>query len=613
MCFPRHLEGLLMTKAELTRMYIEFFRQKGHAVIQGSSLIPENDSTILYTPAGMQPLVPFLLGESHPAGRRLVDIQKCIRTGDIDEVGDHTHLTYFEMLGNWSLGDYFKKEAITWSFEFLTSSKWLGFSPDQLHVTVFGGDEHAPADEEAAEIWKEVGLPPERIYFFGREDNWWGPTGRTGPCGPDTEMFIDTGTDPCSPECRPGCGCGKYFEIWNDVFMQYRKTEDGSFVPLELRSVDTGMGVERTVAMMNGCDSIFGIPLFQPLFGRISKLAGLGDSPDEEASRSLKIIADHIRTATHILGDDQGVPPSNLDRGYVLRRLVRLAIRHARKLGINEPFTADLAQLVIEGESDVHEELARNRAFVLEEIAAEEERFGQTLQSGLREFSKLLPNLLKNPRKIIPGRVAFKLYDTYGFPLDLTQDMLEFTAELARENGMTIDMPGYTKAFDKHRELSRQSTAGKFSGGLADNSEMVTKLHTATHLLHKALKQVLGDHVEQKGSNITDQRLRFDFSHPAKMTEEERTAVTDMVNRIIEADMEITVEEMLLEQAQELGAIGLFRSKYGDMVKVYRIGDFSIEICGGPHMERTGTLGRFRIVKEKSSSSGVRRIRAVLE
>jgi len=587
-------------------MYLEFFRGKGHAVIQGASLIPENDSTILYTPAGMQPLVPFLLGERHPAGRRLTDFQKCIRTGDIAEVGDASHLTYFEMLGNWSLGDYFKREAITWSFEFLTSRQWLGFRPDQLHVTVFAGDDLVPPDDEAAAIWEEVGIPSDRIHFLGREDNWWGPTGRTGPCGPDTEMFIDIGKPACSPGCAPGCHCGRFFEIWNDVFMQYRRTEDGTFVPLEQKNVDTGMGVERTVAMINGRASVFGVSEFEPLFAHVMKLAGLTEDPAGDALRSLRIVTDHVRTATHILGDDQGVPPSNLDRGYVLRRLIRLAVRHGRKLGISEPFTAGLAGIVLENESPVHPELARNRRFVLDELAAEEERFGQTLQSGLREFDKLLPNLLKNPQKIIPGRVAFMLYDTCGFPV-------EFTAELAGEQGMTVDMDGYTAAFEKHRELSRQGGDRKFRGGLADHSDMVTRLHTATHLLHKALRTVLGEHVEQKGSNITDERLRFDFSHPDPMTPEQIAEVERIVNDAISSDMPVTCAEMLLEKALEAGAVGLFRSKYGDMVKVYSVGDFSCEVCGGPHVERTGLLGRFTIQKEMSSSRGVRRIRAVLE
>ncbi len=595
-----------MTAEELRHLYFDFFIERNHTLIQGASLIPSEDSTILYTPAGMQPLVPYLLGEKHPAGNRLVDVQKCIRTGDIEEVGDSSHLTFFEMLGNWSLGDYFKREAITWSFEFLTSGKWLGFKPQQLHVTVFAGDEQIPPDEEAAALWEEVGISRDRIYFLGRDDNWWGPTGNTGPCGPDTEIFIDTGLPPCTPACRPGCGCGKYFEIWNDVFMEYRRTADGQYVPLEQKNVDTGMGVARTVAMMNGCSTIYDIPQFGPLFGFLKKLSGLGPSPDHQAQRSLRIISDHIRTATHILGDDQGIPPSNLDRGYVLRRLIRLAIRHGRKLGIDEPFTHRLAELVIDVESSVHEELARNRKFILEELSMEESRFEKTLQSGLREFEKILPNLMKNPAKTIPGRIAFRLYDTYGFPV-------EFTAELASEHGMTVDMEGYGKAFDKHRELSRQGGDQKFKGGLADNSEMVTRLHTATHILHQILRDVLGDQVEQKGSNITEKRLRFDFSYPSKMTVEDIALVEKKVNEIIQADLPVSCEETSLEHALEEGAIGLFRNKYGDKVKIYRIGIISLEICGGPHVGRTGELGRFRIVKEMSSSRGIRRIRAVLE
>ncbi|MCK4807101.1 MAG: alanine--tRNA ligase [Candidatus Aegiribacteria sp.] len=595
-----------MTAEELRHLYFDFFIGKDHTLIQGASLIPSEDSTILYTPAGMQPLVPYLLGEKHPAGKKLVNVQKCIRTGDIELVGDSSHLTFFEMLGNWSLGDYFKRESITWSFEFLTSGKWLGFRPQQLHVTVFGGDDQVPPDEEAAALWEEVGISRDRIYFLGRDDNWWGPTGNTGPCGPDTEMFIDTGKPSCTPACRPGCGCGKYFEIWNDVFMEYRRTADGRYVPLEQKNVDTGMGVARTVAMMNDRSTIYDIPQFQPLFGFLKKLSGLGPAPDGQALRSMRIISDHVRTATHILGDDQGIPPSNLDRGYVLRRLIRLAVRHGRKLGIDEPFTHRLAELVIDVESPVHEELARNRRFILDELSMEESRFEKTLQSGLREFEKLLPNLMKNPAKTIPGRIAFRLYDTYGFPV-------EFTAELASEHGMTVDMEGYGKSFDRHRELSRQGGEQKFKGGLADNSEMVTMLHTATHLLHQALREILGDRVEQKGSNITEKRLRFDFSHPEKMTDEEIVLVEKRVNEVIEADLPVECAETSLENALEEGAIGLFRNKYGDKVKTYRIGDFSIEICGGPHVTRTGELGRFRIVKEMSSSRGVRRIRAVLE
>ena len=595
-----------MTAEELKRLYIDFFESKAHKEIPGASLIPENDPTVLFTTAGMHPLVPFLLGEEHPAGTRLVDVQKCIRTGDIDEVGDATHLTFFEMLGNWSLGDYWKREAISWSYEFLTGGDWLGFDPNRLYITLYEGDEQVPADRESAEIWMEMGIPEERIFFLGRKDNWWGPAGKTGPCGPDTEMFVDTGAEPCGPDCKPGCGCGKYFEIWNDVFMQYNKTSDGRYEPLKSRNVDTGMGVERTIAMLQGAESVYEIPVFQPVLGGIRKLAGIDRAPDGESLRSMRIIADHIRTAVHILGDDLGVPPSNLDQGYVLRRLIRLAIRHGRLLGIEEPFTHLLAEKAIDAEADGYPELRRNRDFILDEMRTEEERFAKTLRDGLKEFEKKLPNLLKNPRKIVPGRIAFRLYDTYGFPV-------EFTRDLAAEHGLTVDMEGYREAFEKHRELSKKGAEQRFKGGLADDSEMVTRLHTATHLLHQALRTVLGEHVEQRGSNITAKRLRFDFSHPQKMTDEELRNVEEIVNEIIEADLPVRCDQRELEEALEQGAIGLFKDKYGDKVKVYSIGDFSLEICGGPHVKRTGELGHFRILKEKSSSRGIRRIRAVLE
>lgn len=595
-----------MTTSRLVELYIEFFRGKGHSVIPGASLIPENDSTILFTPAGMQPLVPFLLGEKHPVGRRLVNVQKCIRTGDIDSVGDSSHLTFFRMLGNWSLGDYFKREAITWSHEFLTGRQWLGFDPDRISVTVFGGNELVPPDNEAAALWIEAGVPEERIHFLGMEDNWWGPTGRTGPCGPDTEMFFDTGRAACGPSCRPGCSCGKYFEVWNDVFMQYRKTPEGTYEPMELRSVDTGMGVERTVAMLQGHDSVYGIAEFRNLFDGIRELAGMTGEPDSDQLRSMRIIADHIRSATHILGDDLGVTPSNLDQGYVLRRLIRLSARHGMKLGIPEGFTWKLAERVVNLESGSCPELERNAAKIRDELDREEELFGKTLLTGVKEFQKLLPNLLRNPSKTIPGRVAFRLYDTYGFPV-------EFTADLAVEEGLAVDMEGFTEAFGKHRELSRKGAEQKFKGGLADHSDLVTKLHTATHLLHAALRKVLGDHVAQKGSNITDQRLRFDFSHPDPMTPAEIEAVEDYVNRAIRAGLDVTVSESSPEEALAHGALGFFKDRYGDKVKVYSIQGFSREICGGPHVTNTSELVGFRILSEKSSSRGVRRIRAVLE
>ncbi len=590
-----------MTERELVDLYIKFFESKDHKRIPGASIIPENDSTILFTPAGMQPLVPYLLGEKHPQGKRLVDVQKCIRTGDIEEVGDATHLTFFRMLGNWSLGGYFKKEAIQWSWEFLTGKEWLGFDPEKISVTVFAGEGDIPADDEAAQIWMSAGVPNERIFSFGMKDNWWGPTGATGPCGPDTEMFYDTGKEPCSEECKPGCSCGKYFEVWNDVFMEYRKTEAGTYEPLEQKNVDTGMGVERTVAMLGGYKTVYEIGVLKPLIKRIRELANT-----TESTRSEKVIADHIRSTTHILGDDQGVVPSNVDQGYVLRRLIRLAIRHGMKLDIPKGFLGELATMVIEIEGEEYPELVRNKALILDELEREEKLFGETLQAGMKQFNKMLPNLLKNPNKIIAGRLAFKLYDTFGFPVELT-------ADLAGENGMTVDMDGYNKAFDKHRELSKQGAEKKFKGGLADNSEMVTKLHTATHLLHAALRKVLGDSVKQKGSNITAERLRFDFLYPEKMTDEQKKEVEALVNSAINDKVSIEMKEMHPDEAEKLGALGFFKDKYGDVVKVYTIGKYSTEICGGPHVENTSELGRFRIASEKSSSRGVRRIKAVIE
>lgn len=596
-----------MTADELRKKYIDFFTSKHqHAEIKGKSLVPENDPTVLFTTAGMHPLVPYILGEPHPAGDRLVDYQKCIRTGDIDEVGDPHHLTFFEMLGNWSLGDYFKDEAIRMSFEFLTSGEWLGLDPEDLSVTVFAGDEDAPRDEESAAIWRSLGIPEERIYYFPKSDNWWGPAGATGPCGPDTEMFIDTGGAPCGPDCKPGCSCGKYFEIWNDVFMQYNKSADGTYVPMERKCVDTGMGVERTAAIMQGKKTVYEIEMFKPLMRSISKITGAEYGTAPETDISIRIIADHTKTAAFILGDENGMPPSNLGQGYILRRLIRRAIRHGRKLGVEGPFLSGPAEQVIGMYQHVYPELEKRREFVLDEIAKEEERFLETLRKGEAEFEKMLPNLLKNPAKVIPGRVAFKLYDTYGFPIEITE-------ELAGEHGMSVDREGFQKAFEKHQELSKQGADKTFKGGLADNSEQVTRLHTATHLLHQALRMVLGNHVEQKGSNITAERLRFDFSHPEKLSPEEIAEVEEIVNRQIQRDLPVSMEMKTLEKAREEGAHAFFTDRYEEQVKVYTIGDFSKEVCGGPHVEHTGELGKFTIKKEQSSSSGVRRIRAVLE
>ena len=596
----------MITYKELREKYIAFFKSKNHIEISGKSLIPENDPTVLFTTAGMHPLAPYLLAGEHPQGSRLTDYQKCIRTGDIDEVGDASHLTFFEMLGNWSIGDYFKNDSIRWSFEFLTSPEYLGIPVDKLSVTVFAGDETAPRDEESANIWKGLGIPESRIHFLPREDNWWGPAGETGPCGPDTEIFVDTGKPACGADCKPGCHCGKYFEVWNNVFMQYEKTKDGKFVPLAKKCVDTGMGVERTVAMLNGFESVYNIDIFQEILKTISEKSGVAYGASESTDTSMRIIADHVRASCFILADAKAVLPSNLGAGYVLRRLIRRAIRHMRKLNMADSALLDVAETIIKQNRELYPEVTEKRDLILKELAAEETRFSEALKKGEQEYEKLLPNLLKNPNKTIPGRVAFRLYDTYGFPYELT-------AELAAESGLSVDKEGFDEAFKKHQELSRAGSEQIFKGGLADHSEQTTAYHTATHLLHQALCTVLGNHVEQRGSNLTAERLRFDFTHPAPLTEDEKKRVEQLVNEQIQADLPVTVTTMPLEEAKKAGAKALFGEKYEDVVKVYRIGDFSMEVCGGPHVERTGTMGHFKIVKEQSSSAGIRRIRAVLE
>ena len=602
-----------MTAEELRSKYIAFFVSKGHAQIQGKSLLPENDPTVLFTTAGMHPLVPYLLGEDHPAGKRLVDYQKCVRTGDIDSVGDTSHLTFFEMLGNWSLGDYFKEKAIEMSFEFLTSAEWLGIPAEKIGVTVFQGDENAPRDDESAGFWRKLGIPESRIKYLPKEDNWWGPAGTTGPCGPDSEMFYDIGKAPCGPACGPGCPCGKWLEIWNDVFMQYNKTAEGKYEPLSRQCVDTGMGIERTVTILNGKKSVYDTGIFAPIIAAAEAGAGHRYGTDAEKDKSLRIISDHTRASVFILGDPKAVSPSNVGAGYVLRRLIRRAVRHGRKLAGAEkfPLLSPIAQVVIEQLKGPYPELLENKARITEELDNEEKKFLETLQKGEHEFEKLLPGLLKDPRKIMSGRLAFKLYDTYGFPIELTE-------ELAAEKGITVNRAEFDEAFKKHQELSRAGGDQVFKGGLLDNSEIATKYHTATHLLHEALRCVLGDHVAQKGSNITAERMRFDFSHSAPMTKEEIQKVQDMVNGQIKKDLPVSMEIMDLEAAKAGGAAALFGEKYEDRVKVYTIGHgpedyFSREVCGGPHVEHTGVLGKFVIQKEQSSSAGVRRIRAVLE
>ena len=588
--------------SELRSMFLKFFKDHGHAVISSASVIPENDPTVLFTTAGMHPLVPYLMGAKHPAGNRLTDVQKCVRTGDIDDVGDFSHLTFFEMLGNWSLGDYFKEQMIPWSWEFLTSPEYLGLPKDRLAFSVFAGDADCPRDEESAQLWRDCGVADDHIFFLPKENNWWGPAGITGPCGPDTEMFIITDKEPCGPDCSPACSCGRYLEIWNDVFMQYNKKADGTFEPLQQKNVDTGMGLERTICVLNGKKSVYETDLFAGILQKISELSGKQYGSDEETTRAFRIIADHMRTATFIMGDDRGVSPSNVDQGYVLRRLIRRAVRYGMGIGMPEGFTGEVAKVIIEQYKDVYPELKRNEAFVLEQLSLEESRFARTLKQGNREFEKLVEKVQDGQ---IDGVSAFHLYDTYGFPVEMTQ-------ELARERGLTVDMDGFHECFRKHQATSQAGAEQRFKGGLADHSEQSARLHTATHLMHAALRKVLGPEVAQKGSNITAERLRFDFSFGRKMTKEELAEVERLVNEAIESHTPITCEEMTVAQAKEQGAIGLFESKYGEKVKVYTMGPYSKEICGGPHAQNTGDLVSFKIKKEESSSAGVRRIKAVI-
>ena len=642
---------------ELRSLFLRFFEEKGHARIPSASVIPENDPTVLFTTAGMHPLVPYLMGEKHPMGNRLTDVQKCIRTGDIDEVGDPSHLNFFEMLGNWSLGDYFKEQMIPWSWEFLTSPDWLGLDPDKLAFTVFEGDADAPRDEEAANLWRAQGVKDDHLFYLPKKHNWWGPAGITGPCGPDTEMFIIRDQPPCGPDCSPACSCGRYLEIWNDVFMQYEKQADGTFIPLKQKNVDTGMGLERTYCVLMGANTVYETEIFAGIIGKIEELSGKKYGESEEVTRAIRIISDHMRTATFIIGDDRGVTPSNVDQGYVLRRLIRRAVRHGMKLGMPAGFTCEIARVIIDQYKDVYPELSRNGEHTLEQLKLEEERFQRTLKKGQAEFEKVWGNMARRKEaftalkanradadavaaalRVLPpspdnkpiveqvkdgtisdaaldsllaecekmdGRSAFKLYDTYGFPI-------EITCEMAAEKGITVDVAGFDERFKKHQENSHAGAEQRFKGGLQDHSEQTTKLHTATHLLHAALRKVLGPEVAQKGSNITPERLRFDFSFGRKMTEEEKAEVERLVNEYIQAGAPITCEEMTVAEAKAQGAIGLFESKYGERVKVYTMGEFSKEICGGPHASNTGDLKSFKIKKEEASSAGVRRIKAVI-
>ncbi len=589
-----------MKASELRSKYINFFKNKNHTEISTSSLIPENDPSVLFTTAGMHPLVPYLLGEKHPGGKRLTDVQKCLRTGDIDEVGDTSHLTFFEMLGNWSLGDYFKEESIKMSYEFLT--KELGIPKEKLSVTCFEGDDKVPRDEETARVWEKLGIDKDRIYFYGRGENWWGPAGQTGPCGPDTEIFYDTGKDKCGPKCGPACSCGKYLEIWNNVFMGYNKDEDGNYSELEQKNVDTGLGLERVLSIMNGYTSVYDTELFENIIGEIEEISA--KKYDETTERDFRIIADHMRAATFVLGDDKAVTPSNVDQGYVLRRLIRRTSRELRKIGVEGERMSDISKVIIDQYQDVYPELKRNKDFILSELEKEEQVFNKTLDKGLKAAEKIFDMI--GEEKTLSGGLAFKLYDTFGFPIELTQ-------ELAEEKGKKVDIKGFEEKFKEHQEKSRQGAAQKFKGGLADHSEETTRLHTATHLLNAALRNVLGDTIFQKGSNINPERLRFDFSFDRKITNEELEEVSKLVNEAIKAGLPVICEEMTVEEAKKAGAIGVFEDRYDKKVKVYSIGEFSKEICGGPHVNNTSELGSFKILKEQSSSAGVRRIKAKLE
>lgn len=584
-----------MKAIEIRKKYLNFFQKHGHVVIPSAPLIPENDPSVLFTTAGMQPLVPYLLGETHPSGTRLTDYQKCVRTNDIEEVGDNRHLTYFEMLGNWSLGDYFKEESIQMSYDFLTQE--LNIPAEKLSVTCFAGDEDCERDTVTAECWKKAGIPEKRIYYFGKDDNWW-IAGEEGPCGPDTEMFYDTGKPKCSEGCNPSCGCGKYVEIWNNVFMEFFKDKDGKYTKLKQHNVDTGLGLERMAMLLQGKETPFETEIFAPIMDKLVELQKV----DNIASR--RIVAEHLRSSMMIICD--GGRPSNVDRGYILRRLIRRMIRHMNKLQISLDELSTLIDINVENLKEMYPALEINKETIRTVILEEKDKFVKTLTKGEKEFAREMETVKAEGKDTIPGTMVFRLYDTYGFPPEVTE-------ELAVENGMKIDKEEFEKLFKEHQEKSRAGAEQKFKGGLASTGEMETKYHTATHLLNAALKQVLGSHVHQRGSNITEERMRFDFSHPAKMTDEEKQKTEDLVNEWIKAAIPVEHMEMKKEEAIKQGAEAMFIEKYGDVVSVYKIGDKSLELCGGPHVSNTSELGHFKIKKEESSSSGIRRIKAILE
>ena len=582
----------------LKKLYLDFFTKNGHKVIANASLIPENDPTALFISAGMHPLVPYFMGQPHPSGKRLVNVQKCIRTTDVEEVGDSFHLSVFEMLGNWSLGDYFKKESISWSYEFLTGEDWLNIDPKNLYYTVFAGDEMIPRDTESAKIWMELGVPEEKIFYLPKEDNIWGPIGNTGPCGPDTEIFYDTGIEQCGDDCQPGCSCGKYNEIWNNVFMEYYKTEEGEYELLENKNVDTGMGVERTVAVLQGKDNVYETEIFALQIEKIKELAGI-ETISEDQIRSVRVICDHSRTATFLLAE--GIVPKNVEQGYILRRVIRGAIRHGKLIGIDEEFLSEIAKTVIETYSEDYPHLKSNEVYIIDELKKEYKKFNNTLARGLNRFKRIV-----RKKNEIDGKDAFLLYQSFGFPIEITR-------ELGKEYNIPVDDEGFNEEFQKHQKVSRVSADKRFGSGLADTAERTVRLHTATHLLNEALNRVLKKEVFQRGSNITQERLRFDFNFDRKLTEQEIKEVEAVVNDQIRKATPVERIETTLDEAKRMGSQAVFEGRYDEQVSVYLIGDFSKEICSGPHVENTKELGKFKIIKEEGISAGVRRIRATLE
>ena len=604
----------MITDKQLKNLWKDFFTKHGFVQIQNSSVIPENDPTVLFTTAGMHPLVPYLLGEKHPSGKKLFNTQRCIRTGDIDSVGDYNHNTFFEMLGNWYLGSCPKDEMIKLSYEFLTSKDYLGIDPQKLSVTVFEGDEIAPRDELAAKTWEECGIAKDHIFFNPKEDNWWALGSGVGPCGPDSEMFYDSGKEKCSPECKPGCHCGKYNEIWNDVFMQYRVDNAGEKAKLlENPNIDTGMGVERTICVLNGVKSSYDVGIFKDVIDLMNSKAEIKNS--DETVKSYRILADHLRSSIFILGDEKAIKPSNIGQGYILRRFIRRSVNHARKIGLDTAVFNDVVDLYIDYYADDYEILVKNKEQIKSELKIEVEKFAKAIDQGFKEFEKVINGIERHKQfakdgevveNIISGKAAFRLFDTFGFPIELTK-------ELALERGYEVDIQGFEEANKAHQELSRSASAGAFKGGLADSSYENAKLHTATHIMLAGLKKMFGEQVEQRGSNITPERLRFDFNLDHKMTPEEIAELEKFVNSVIERSIDVTCEEYTVEEARAKGAHGIFDSKYGDKVKVYIIGDVDKQICGGPHAKNTADLHHFKIVKEESSSSGIRRIKAILD